>query len=94
MKKNICFALFLLVFCISSCYNDDIEDINNRLDAIENTQIASINEQITSIENSIQLLTNVDKELNSYIDNLEKTLKKELKKETKEWIVLLLLLMN
>lgn len=74
MKKNICFALFLLVFCISSCYNDDIEDINNRLDAIENTQIASINEQITSIENSIQLLTNVDNELNSYIDNLEKNI--------------------
>lgn len=74
MKKNICFALFLLVFCISSCYNDDIEEINNRLDAVENTKIASINEQISSIENSIQLLTNVDNELNSYIDNLEKSI--------------------
>lgn len=74
MKKNICFALFLLAFCISSCYNDDIEDINNRLNAIENTKIASINEQISSIENSIQLLTNVDNELNSYIDNLEKSI--------------------
>lgn len=72
MKKNLFVILLFVGIICSSCYKEDIEDINNRLEAIENTQIATINQQISSIRNSIDLLGNTDKELKTYITALEK----------------------
>lgn len=72
MKKLLYIVPLLLGMALTSCYDEDIENINSRLDAIENTQIATISQQITSINNSIQLLTDTDTELKGYIATLEK----------------------
>lgn len=71
MKKLLYIVPLLLGMSLTSCYDEDIENINNRLDAIENTQIATISQQITSINNSILLLNGTDKELKDYITALE-----------------------
>ena len=71
MKKLFYLIPLLLGMALTSCYDEEIEKINGRLDAIENTQIATISQQITSINNSILLLNNTDKELSEYITSLE-----------------------
>lgn len=71
MKKLLFIAPLLLGFVLTSCYDEDIEKINNRLDILENTAIATINQQIASIDNSILLLGKTDKELSEYIEALE-----------------------
>ncbi len=71
MKKLLYIVPLLLGMALTSCYDEDIENINSRLDAIENTQIATISQQITSINNSILLLNGTDKELKDYISALE-----------------------
>ena len=75
MKKLLYIVPLLLGMALTSCYDEDIEKINSRLDAIENTQIATISQQITSINNSILLLNGTDKELKEYITALEKKAK-------------------
>lgn len=72
MKKFLYIIPILLGAILTSCYDGDIEKINNRLDAIENNQIASINSQISSITNSINSLIKTDTELKNYITALEK----------------------
>ena len=72
MKKLLYIVPLLLGMALTSCYDEDIEKINSRLDAIENTQIATISQQITSINSSILLLNGTDKELKEYITALEK----------------------
>ena len=72
MKKFLYIIPILLGAILTSCYDGDIEEINNRLDAIENNQIASINSQISSITNSINSLIKTDTELKNYITALEK----------------------
>lgn len=72
MKKFLYIIPILLGAILTSCYDGDIEEINNRLDAIENNQIASINNQISSITNSINSLIKTDAELKNYITALEK----------------------
>ena len=47
------------------------EDIKIRLDKLEKTQIASLQEQIRSITTSISSLETADKELKSYIENIQ-----------------------
>lgn len=71
MKQLLYIIPLLFGMTLTSCYDEDIENINSRLDAIENTQIASISQQITSINNSILLLNGTDKELKDYISALE-----------------------
>ena len=71
MKKLAYLIPLLLGMALTSCYDEEIEKINGRLDAIENTQIATISQQITSINNSILLLNGTDKELSEYISALE-----------------------
>ncbi len=69
-------TLVLFVGC-SEPYDDtkikeEIDDINNRLDKIEDNSISSVEQQISTINNSILLLTTVDSELRGYISSLEK----------------------
>ncbi len=74
MKK-----LFLLVAVVAmmlpSCkkFEEAIDDINNRLDEIENTQIASLQEQVNAINATLPELKKTDKELKGYIENLQST---------------------
>lgn len=71
MKKLLYIVSLLLGMFFTSCNDGDIDDINRRLDAIENNKIATIAQQITSINNSIQTLSNTDTELKKYITTLE-----------------------
>ena len=58
---------------LTSCYKDDIKNLQDRLDAIEGTQIASLQGQITAIKATLPALEKADKELNGYISSLQKT---------------------
>lgn len=63
--KKIFSILLASVLLLSGCkkkIDEAIDDINGRLDAIENTQIASLQEQINSINTSINDLEKIDKE--------------------------------
>ena len=71
MRNFLYIVPLLLGMALSSCYDEDIKNINSRLDTIENTQIATIAQQVTSINNSIQTLSNTDAELKRYIATLE-----------------------
>lgn len=72
MRKIQLFILVTLVL-LAGCteITDRLDDLELRVDNIENTQIATISQQITSINNSILLLNNTDKELKEYISTLE-----------------------
>ena len=56
---------------MTSCSIDEIEDINNRLDQLEKTQIASLSEQIANIKVSLAKLEGVDNSLDVAIKGLE-----------------------
>ncbi len=72
MKKLLYIIPLLFGMTLTSCYNDDIIDINNRLyDLEKDTRIATIQEQIAGIQNSLTALDNTDKELGEYITGLE-----------------------
>lgn len=73
MKKPFILASFLLCLIVAACYDDDLENINGRLDAIENNQIASLKNQVKAIENTLPGLENADKELKGYITSLQAT---------------------
>ena len=74
MKK-----LFLLIAVVAmvlpSCkkINEAIDDLDNRLNKLEQTAIPSINEQIAAINLSLDALEDTDKELKGYIDGLQAT---------------------
>lgn len=80
MKKLFYSLLLSTLVLFAGCsepYDDtkikeEIDDINNRLDKIEDNSISSVEQQISTINNSILLLTTVDSELRGYISALEK----------------------
>ena len=72
MKKFYLIPL-LFVLMLTSCYKDEIENLQERLEAIEGTQIASLQGQITAIKNSLPELEKTDKELGEYFESLQKT---------------------
>ena len=71
MKKFV-FPLVLIAIFISSCNNDEIDDLSNRIDKLEQ-KIPTIDEQRTSIGESIIALEKVELELGKLIDKLEGT---------------------
>lgn len=71
MKKLIYLFCILLGLVMTSCYVDEIEDINNRLNQLEKTQIASLSEQIANIKVSLAKLEGVDNSLDVAIKGLE-----------------------
>lgn len=73
MKKLLYFIPLLLGVLLTSCYDKDIEEINNRLDAIEGTQIVSLQGQIAAIKSTLPELEKADKELMGYIESLQGT---------------------
>ena len=70
--------LFLLVaivaMTLSGCaeFEEAIENINGRLDAIQNTQIATIQQQISAINSSLPKLEQANEDLKDYILSLQK----------------------
>ena len=73
MKKRLILTSILLCLITAACYDDDIDKLTDRIDALENTQIATLKEQVENIENTLPLLEKTDKELDSYINNLQET---------------------
>ena len=71
MRKLFYIIPLLFGMALSSCYDKEIDRINDRLDDMSDTMIASVSQQIASINNSILLLNNTDKELGEYIAALE-----------------------
>ena len=71
--------LFLLVVIVAmllpSCkkINEAIDDLDNRLNKLEQETIPSIDEQISAINTTLGNLDTMDKELKGYIDNLTAT---------------------
>lgn len=72
--KRIKIILSLIAGCLLvwSCV-DEIQNLQNQIDQITDTQIKSIEQQLNSIKTSITDLENTDKSLKSYIDDLSKT---------------------
>ena len=70
--------LISLVLLLTACYDKDIQEINNRLDNIENQKIASISEQIEAIQKTIPLLSEIDEQLSEHISSLEDKSNKEI----------------
>ena len=72
MKHFVIAALSSLFLLTVSCYDKQIEGLNNRLDKIENEKIATVSEQVASINTSILDMRRVDLQLKDYITTLQK----------------------
>ena len=71
MKRFIIAALSSLSILAVSCYDEQIEELNNRVDKIENEKIATIQEQVASISTSILDMQRMDTQLQGYITALQ-----------------------
>ncbi len=69
--KKLLLPILSLVLLLTACYDKDIQEINNRLDNIENQKIATLSEQIEAINKTIPLLSEVDEQLSEHISSLE-----------------------
>ena len=71
MKKLTCLITLLSGLLMTSCLMGEIENINNRLDQIEKTQIASLSDQVTNIKISLAKLEGVDNSIQIAMKGLE-----------------------
>lgn len=63
----------LLVLITTSCLKERLENLEDKVDMLENSSIASIQEQVNAIGVSVQNLEQTDNELKNYIKLLETT---------------------
>ena len=70
---GILLSLCLLLSFGCTDYSPDIEEVDKRLDALEDNRIASIDGQIVAINASLPLLEKADADLKGMIENLRKT---------------------
>ena len=63
----------LLVLITTSCLKERLENLEDKVDMLENSSIASIQEQVNAISVSVQNLEQTDNELKNYIKLLETT---------------------
>jgi chromosome segregation ATPase len=76
MKKTLSIFCFLICLIATSCYKNEIEDLNNRLESLEkldSNRIATIQQQIAGINQTLADLDEADVELDKYLDKLKKT---------------------
>ena len=71
MKRSLIAALMGLCLVSVSCYDEEIQELNNRVDKIENEKIATIQEQVASISTSILDMQRMDTQLQGYITALQ-----------------------
>ena len=71
MKRFIIAALSSLSILAVSCYDEQLEGLNNLVDKIENEKIATIQEQVASISTSILDMQRMDTQLQGYITALQ-----------------------
>ena len=72
------FKTFIVALCLTAVactdYQVDIDELNDRVDGLEKTQIANISQQIKAINASLPQLENTDSELKTMISSMKKTI--------------------
>lgn len=58
------------IIAVSSCYRDEIQNLQSQLDQIHNTQLASVAQQISAIQSTVNELLTTNSELDGYIQAL------------------------
>lgn len=73
MKKLLYLIPLFLGLALSSCYKDDIRDLQKQINKIKGTHIASLQEQMNAIKTTLPQLEQTEKVLEGYIENLKTT---------------------
>ena len=75
MRRIVHVLAIAVIFLLSGCKKYDlmIEELNNRLDALQTGQIASLKQQIDAISISTKQMKDVNNELKEYLDALQAT---------------------
>jgi chromosome segregation ATPase len=73
MKKLLYLTPLFLELALSSCYKDDIRDLQKQINKIKGTHIASLQEQMNAIKTTLPQLEQTEKVLEGYIENLKTT---------------------
>ena len=68
--KRVILAVLLGLMAASSCYRDEIQNLQSQIDQIRNTQLASVTQQISAIQSTVNELLTTNSELDSYIQAL------------------------
>jgi len=76
MKYRILSIIAVATLFLTSCYNDDIKNLQQQIDALKSGEIATIETQISSINTSITELKSVDNTLKEYVTALQSDSKK------------------
>lgn len=63
---------FAILFCVTSCYKDDISNLQSQIDQLKAGEIATIDSQIKAINTSITDLKKVDETINGLVGELQK----------------------
>jgi len=71
MKYRILTIISVAALFLTSCYKDDINNLQKQIDELKNSEIASISTQITNITASISDLQKTENALNGYITSLQ-----------------------
>ena len=66
------FIAFAILLCATSCYKDDISNLQSQIDQLKAGEIATIDSQIKAINTSITDLKKVDETINGLIGELQK----------------------
>lgn len=66
------FSTFIIVtLSLVSCYNDDIDSLQEQIDELKSYDVASVSSQIEEIETSVAQLQSLSSNLESYISTLQ-----------------------
>lgn len=68
--KRIVLMVIIGIIAVSSCYRDEIQNLQSQLDQIHNTQLASVAQQISAIQSTVNELLTTNSELDGYIQAL------------------------
>ncbi len=68
--KRVILAVLLGLMAASSCYRDEIQNLQSQIDQIRNTQLASVTQQISAIQSTVNELLTTNSELDGYIQAL------------------------
>lgn len=68
--KKIVFTVIVGLMMMTSCYRDEIDNLQSQIDQIRNSQLASVSQQIAAIQSTVNELLATNSELDGYIREL------------------------
>ncbi len=75
MKRLLRLLLYLgSIACLFACNQNELDSLQEQINALKSDQLATINAQVSSINLSIQMLQSTDTDLKSYIQTLQEQL--------------------